>query len=53
MLRLARNPRVFFICGSLNQTTQMHQIAAELPDCTPSLSPYYGVRCSLATAPPS
>jgi hypothetical protein len=42
MLKLASNPRVFFICGSLNQTTQMHQIATELPDCTPSFSPYYG-----------
>lgn len=42
MLKLAKRPRVFFICGSLNQTTQMHQIAAELPDCTPSFSPYYG-----------
>ena len=42
MLSIARKPRVFFICGSLNQTTQMHQIAAELPDCVPSFSPYYG-----------
>lgn len=42
MLKLAKNPKVFFICGSLNQTTQMHQIAAELPDCDASFSPYYG-----------
>jgi hypothetical protein len=42
MLKLAKNPHVFFICGSLNQTTQMHQIAAELPDCVASFSPYYG-----------
>lgn len=42
MLTLAKNPRIFFICGSLNQTTQMHQIAAELPECSASFSPYYG-----------
>ena len=42
MLKLARNPKIFFICGSLNQTTQMHQIAAQLPDCIASFSPYYG-----------
>lgn len=42
MLKIARKPKVFFICGSLNQTTQMHQIAAELADCEASFSPYYG-----------
>jgi hypothetical protein len=42
MLKVAKKPRVFFICGSLNQTTQMHQIAVELPDCSHSFSPYYG-----------
>jgi len=42
MLKLAENPKVFFICGSLNQTTQMHQIAAQLPECSASFSPYYG-----------
>lgn len=42
MLRAAKNPKVFLICGSLNQTTQMHQIAAQLPDCDTSFSPYYG-----------
>lgn len=42
MLKLAEKPKVFFICGSLNQTTQMHQIAAQLPDCSASFSPYYG-----------
>lgn len=25
--------RLPFICGSLNQTTQMHQIALEVPEC--------------------
>jgi hypothetical protein len=33
---------VFFICGSINQTTQMHQIASEMPDCEAYYSPYYG-----------
>ena len=42
MLKVAKNPKVFFICGSLNQTTQMHQIAAQLPGCQASFSPYYG-----------
>jgi hypothetical protein len=42
MLKVARKPRVFFICGSLNQTTQMHQIASALPDCEACFSPYYG-----------
>lgn len=42
MLKLAKNPRVFCICGSLNQTTLMHQISRELPDCDASFSPYYG-----------
>ncbi|MGA9115785.1 MAG: hypothetical protein WB626_03325 [Bacteroidota bacterium] len=36
-----RNKRVLFICGSLNQTTQMHQIAAELPECETRFTPYY------------
>jgi hypothetical protein len=35
-------PRLFFICGSLNQTTQMHQVARELDECDASFSPYYG-----------
>jgi len=38
----APKPRVFLICGSLNQTTQMHQIAKELADCSVSFTPYYG-----------
>ena len=32
---------ILFICGSLNQTTQMHQIALELPECDRSFTPYY------------
>jgi hypothetical protein len=42
MLKVVKPPRIFFICGSLNQTTQMHQIADCLPDCESWFSPYYG-----------
>jgi|HubBroStandDraft_3_1064219.scaffolds.fasta_scaffold78931_2 hypothetical protein len=34
--------RILFICGSLNQTTQMHQIARELPEHEHAFTPYYG-----------
>ena len=33
--------RIFFICGSMNQTTQMHQISRQLPEYEHSFSPYY------------
>lgn len=33
--------RILFICGSLNQTTQMHQIAQALPDHDAYYTPYY------------
>lgn len=33
--------RILFICGSMNQTTQMHQISRYLADCEHSFSPYY------------
>lgn len=33
--------RIFFICGSMNQTTQMHQIAKHLSDYEQSFSPFY------------
>lgn len=33
--------RVLFICGSLNQTTQLHQVAKHLTDVDPSYTPYY------------
>ncbi|AUX43724.1 hypothetical protein SOCE26_051780 [Sorangium cellulosum] len=36
--------KALFICGSINQTTQMHQIARELPEVDASFSPYYGGR---------
>jgi hypothetical protein len=34
-------PRVLFIGGSLNQTTQMHQVAREMPEVDAAFTPYY------------
>jgi hypothetical protein len=34
--------KILFICGSLNQTTQMVQIARELPEYDHAFTPYYG-----------
>lgn len=34
--------RILFICGSINQTSQMHQIAAHLPEHDRYFTPYYG-----------
>jgi hypothetical protein len=39
---MAPKKKILFICGSLNQTTQMHQIAKELPEYRHVFSPYYG-----------
>jgi len=39
--RCAMRKRIFFICGSMNQTTQMHQISEHLPEYEHSFSPYY------------
>ncbi len=33
--------KIFFICGSMNQTTQMHQISRHLSDYAHSFSPFY------------
>jgi hypothetical protein len=33
--------RILFICGSMNQTTQMHQISAHLTQYAQAFSPYY------------
>lgn len=33
--------RVLFICGSINQTSQMHQISRYLDDCEIRFTPYY------------
>ena len=35
-------PRVLFIGGTINHTTQVRQIAAELPDCDHAFTWYYG-----------
>lgn len=37
-------PRVLFIVGSINQTTQLHQISQHLPEAEAWFSPYYGDR---------
>jgi hypothetical protein len=34
--------KILFICGSLNQTTQMHQIAQQLPEYDHAYTPCYG-----------
>jgi len=34
-------PKALFICGSLNQTTQMHAVARELPELDAWFTPYY------------
>ena len=36
-----KRPRVLFICGSINQTTQMHQIAQQLVECDCCFTTYY------------
>jgi hypothetical protein len=33
--------RIFFICGSMNQTTQLHQVSEHLREYEHSFSPYY------------
>jgi hypothetical protein len=35
-------PRALFICGSINQTSQMHAVSRELPDWDASFTPFYG-----------
>ncbi|MBX3379041.1 MAG: hypothetical protein KF805_03015 [Phycisphaeraceae bacterium] len=37
----AKTKRILFICGSMNQTTQMHQIARHLNEYAQSFTPYY------------
>ncbi len=37
-----RMKKILFICGSLNQTTQMHQIARHLADYDCYFTPFYG-----------
>jgi hypothetical protein len=39
---MARKKKILFICGSINQTTQMVQIAKDLPEYEHFYTPYYG-----------
>jgi hypothetical protein len=39
--RLGRAPQVLFICGSLNQTTQLHAVAKAMPGIAARFSPFY------------
>ncbi len=39
-----KRKKILFVCGSINQTTQMHQIADQLPEYDRVFSPYYGNR---------
>jgi hypothetical protein len=38
---MSRPRRVLFVCGSINQTTQMHEIARQLPEVSSAFTPYY------------
>jgi hypothetical protein len=38
---MSRPARVLFVCGSLNQTTQMHEIARQLPEVSAAFTPFY------------
>jgi hypothetical protein len=33
--------KILFVCGSMNQTTQMHKISLELPEYEPYFSPFF------------
>jgi hypothetical protein len=35
-------PRALFICGSINQTRQLHAVSRELPEVEAHFSPFYG-----------
>jgi len=41
MTEAQSKPKILFICGSLHQTIQMHQISAELPEFDHFFSPHY------------
>lgn len=36
-----QRPRVLFICGSINQSSQMHQVSEEMPEIDAYFTPYY------------
>jgi hypothetical protein len=37
-----KKKKILFVCGSINQTTQMHQISKELPEYEHAFTSYYG-----------
>jgi len=39
--RCAMRKKIFFICGSMNQTTQMHQVSEHLREYEHAFSPFY------------
>lgn len=39
--RMHARKRILFICGSMNQTTQMHQVARHLPEYQQAFTPFY------------
>ncbi len=41
LIRIDMTSNILFICGSLNQTTQMHQIARQLADFQCCFTPFY------------
>jgi hypothetical protein len=41
-MTIGQRPRVLFVCGSLNQTTQLHDVARQLPESDGFFTPYYG-----------
>jgi hypothetical protein len=42
MASAQKRKRLLFVCGSINQTTQMHQISRELGEYEHAFTPYYG-----------
>lgn len=38
---MSQKKRVLFICGSMNQTTQMHQVSRHLTEFQPAFTPFY------------
>ncbi len=36
-----KNKKILFVCGSMNQTTQMHKISLELPEYEAYFSPFF------------
>jgi len=36
-----KNKKILFVCGSMNQTTQMHKISLELPEYDAYFSPFF------------